>query len=55
MSNISFELKAFEEYTEWSKKDKKLFNKINDLIKSISRTPFKGESKPEPLKHNLSH
>ena len=54
MKIISFEPKAFEEYGEWAEADIKIFNRINDLIKSISRTPFKGEGKPEPLKHNFS-
>jgi toxin YoeB len=28
--------------------------KINELIKEIKRTPFKGKGKPEPLKGNLA-
>ena len=28
-----------------------MLNKINDLLKDISRTPFKGIGKPEALKH----
>jgi toxin YoeB len=27
---------------------------INDLLKDISRSPFKGLGKPEPLKRNLA-
>jgi len=33
---------------------KKLLVKLNSLIKEISRTPFKGIGKPEPLKGDLS-
>ncbi|WP_093319693.1 Txe/YoeB family addiction module toxin [Thorsellia anophelis] len=33
---------------------RKTNKKINDLIKEISRTPFEGTGKPEPLKHNLA-
>jgi len=33
---------------------KKLLVKLNSLIKEISRTPFKGIGKPEPLKGELS-
>ena len=28
--------------------------KINELIKEISRSPFEGIGKPEPLKYDLS-
>ena len=32
----------------------KLLSRINALIKEISRTPFEGTGKPEPLKANLT-
>ena len=31
-----------------------MIDKINDLLKDISRTPFTGIGKPEPLKHKYS-
>ena len=42
---------AWEDYLYWQKTDKKILKKINDLIKDISRTPFSGKGKPEPLKY----
>ncbi len=45
---------AFKDYSEWAAIDKKIFKRINELIKSIDRTPFEGIGKPEPLKHQLS-
>jgi len=51
--NITFTPKAFEAYKEWAVTNKQNFKKINDLIKSIDRTPFEGTGKPEPLKHQL--
>jgi toxin YoeB len=42
---------SWEDYLYWQKTDKKLLSKINDLLKDISRTPFSGIGKPEPLKH----
>ncbi len=36
MSNI-FTDEAWEEYVEWQHKDKKIMQKINDLIKDINR------------------
>jgi toxin YoeB len=51
---ISFDNSAFADYLQWEKEDKKIFDKINTLIKEISRDPFRGIGKPEPLKENWS-
>jgi len=51
---ISFDNSAFADYLQWEKEDKKTFNKINALIKEISRDPFRGTGKPEPLRENWS-
>ncbi len=45
---------AWEDYLYWQKIDKKMVQKINELIKSIKRTPFEGIGKPEPLKFDLA-
>ena len=42
---------SWEDYLYWQKTDKKMLTKINNLIKDISRTPFSGPVKPEPLKY----
>jgi toxin YoeB len=42
---------SWEDYQYWLKTDKKILARINDLIKDISRTPYKGLGKPEPLKY----
>ena len=42
---------SWEDYLYWQKTDKKLLKKINELLKSIARTPHSGLGKPEPLKH----
>ncbi|GJQ64710.1 MAG: toxin YoeB [Melioribacteraceae bacterium] len=42
---------SWEDYLYWQKNDKKLVKRINELLKDISRTPFTGLGKPEPLKH----
>ena len=52
--NIVFSKSSFEDYIEWQKIDKKIYNKINGLIKEIIRNPFNGKGKPEPLKNELS-
>ncbi len=53
MKKIVFEGAAFQDFTEWAISDKKLHKRIVDLIKDISRQPFSGLGKPEPLKHEL--
>ena len=42
---------SWEDYLYWQKSDKKILSKINDLLKDISRNPFSGTGKPEPLKY----
>ncbi|MBK7936509.1 MAG: Txe/YoeB family addiction module toxin [Lewinellaceae bacterium] len=33
--------------------DREIARKINQLLKDISRDPFRGLGKPEPLKHKI--
>ena len=51
---IAFDLQAFEDFKSWAAEDKKIFTRIGELIKNITRDPFRGIGKPEPLKHELS-
>ncbi len=51
---LVFSEQAWEDYSYWQKTDKKLVQRINALVKEISRTPHEGTGKPEPLKHALS-
>ncbi|RKZ47187.1 MAG: Txe/YoeB family addiction module toxin [Candidatus Parabeggiatoa sp. nov. 2] len=51
---IIFSEQAWDDYLYWQKTDKKMLNRINQLIKEIQRHPFEGIGKPEPLKHHLS-
>jgi len=51
---ILFSLKAWDDYLYWLEVDKKTTRKINALIKDISRTPYEGIGKPEPLRHGLA-
>lgn len=48
----SFVDESWEDYLYWQKTDKKILTRINMLIKDISRQPYSGIGKPEPLKHN---
>lgn len=51
---LTFTENAWEDYLYWQKVDKKMLEKINELIKVIKRTPFEGIGKPEPLKYDLA-
>ncbi len=54
MRRIQWDFDAWKEYLYWQREDRKILRKINQLIKDISRDPFDGIGKPEPLKENLS-
>jgi len=45
---------TWDDYLYWQQTGKKIVKRINKLIKEISRDPFKGAGKPEPLKHALA-
>ncbi len=51
---IIFSEQAWEDYLYWQKTDKNLLKRINKLIKEVTREPFEGIGKPEPLRHGLS-
>lgn len=51
---LIFAEQAWDDYLYWQKTDKKLLERINVLVKDISRTPLTGIGKPEPLKNALS-
>jgi len=52
--NLSFSKRAWEEYLIGRRRTKKILRKINELLKDISRHPYEGIGKPEPLKHSAS-
>lgn len=51
---IQWDYDAWEDYLYWQVNDKKNLKRINQLVKEISRNPFDGIGKAEPLKGNLS-
>ena len=50
---IIFSSQGWEDYLHWQSTDQKLLKRIHELIKEITRTPFQGTGKPEPLRHAL--
>lgn len=52
MSEITFSEEGWDDYLYWQVQDKKTLQKINRLLKSISRDgALEGEGKPEKLKY----
>ena len=52
---IIFQPKALDDLKYWKKSGQKQIQKrIAHLLQSISKTPFEGIGKPEPLKHDWS-
>ena len=43
---------GWADYLHWASEDPKIAKKVNDLIENLSRTPFQGLGKPEPLKND---
>ena len=51
---IVFSEQAWEDYLYWQRQDRKVLNRINQLIRDCMRDPSAGIGKPEPLKHAFS-
>lgn len=51
--NLVFSADAWEDYLYWQDTDAQTLKRIHQLIKDITRDPFRGIGKPEPLRHAL--
>lgn len=51
---LVFADEARDDYLFWQKQDRKMVDRINQLIQEVKRDPFSGVGKPEPLKHALA-
>jgi toxin YoeB len=52
--NLLWTPEAWQDYVYWQSQNRDVVQKINDLLKDIQRSPFRGLGKPEPLKGNLT-
>ncbi len=50
---ITFTEYGMEDYNYWVLNDKKITKRLVRLIQDITRNPFDGLGKPEPLRNNL--
>jgi toxin YoeB len=51
---LVFAESAWQDYLYWQKQDKRIVERINQLIRETQREPYAGIGKPEPLKHALA-
>ena len=51
---LVWQTNAWEDYCHWQKQDKKILERVNELIKDCLRSPYEGIGKPEPLKGNYA-
>jgi toxin YoeB len=51
--NFEFTVNGWEDFEYWMDNDTDISEKIRALLKDISRNPFQGLGKPEPLKFDL--
>jgi len=51
---LVWQSKGWDDYLYWQQADKKVLQRINDLVKDCLRSPFKGIGKPEPLRGNFA-
>ena len=52
--NVVFAPQAWEDYLHWQSVERSIVKRINRLIAEVSRSPFDGIGKPEPLKYGLA-
>jgi toxin YoeB len=52
--HITFTAKAWGDYLYWQGQDKRTLRRINALIEAVTRAPFDGIGKPEPLLGDMS-
>jgi toxin YoeB len=51
--NLEFTTNGWEDFEYWIDNDPDISEKIRALLKDVSRDPFRGLGKPEPLKFDL--
>ena len=54
MKEIQFSALAYAQFLWWKKENKKIYNRIENLLTVIQENPYGGIGKPEPLKYELS-
>ena len=50
---VVFSTRGWDDYLWWQRQDRKLLNRLNQLIQDVLRNGNEGIGKPEPLKHGF--
>ena len=50
---VEFTQSAYQDYLFWKQRDRRKFERINQLCKAALEKPFEGIGKPEPLLYDL--
>ena len=50
---LAFTPRGWTDYLHWQEHDPAILERVNELLKQASRTPFAGIGKPEPLVGSL--
>lgn len=51
---VAWSSDGWDDYLYWQAHDQNIVEEINGLIEEISRDPFRGTGKPEPLRGDLT-
>jgi toxin YoeB len=51
--NLAFTPQAWDDYSYWQDADPRISMRIRQLIKGVTRDPYRGIGRPEPLKQTL--
>ena len=51
---LAFSPLAWDAYLHWQQQDRRILDRINELLRACARDPFTGIGKPEPLKRELA-
>ncbi|MCG5077625.1 Txe/YoeB family addiction module toxin [Paraburkholderia tagetis] len=51
---VAWSSNAWDDYLHWQATNMAIVREINGLLEEISRDPFRGTGKPEPLKGSLT-
>ena len=54
MAEVRWSTGALEDRAYWQQAEPRTYERIERLLADIAKSPFKGVSKPEPLKGDLS-
>lgn len=52
--NLLWTERGWQDYVHWQAHDREILTKINVLLKDVTRSPYRGLGKPEPLRFEFA-